>query len=394
MSKQYTTIDILSGKPIAKSRSIIWIITASVVSIVLWSAFAPLEIIVRGTGRVVPAMKTQVVQNLEGGIVRQIFVTEGDIVDHGQEIARMDETQFLSAFQELSSRRLALRLRLERLQSERNLDEDFHPSQSLIDAAPSAAQSEIDLYNVHRNDLLSTLASLTASSELNRRTVEMLRPMVERSAVPEIEMIRAEQAAVDAEGRIAASQSEFEVRRAEEYSEALLQLSQVEEQMRAREDQLARTNVTSPVHGIVNRVLATTVGGVVRPGEPLVEILPLDEQLRVEARIDPRDIGFVAVGMPAAVKLTAFDFSIYGTLTGRVVHVGASTVLDEGVRDPRPYYEVFVELDSTTLIGPDNEEVEIRPGMQASVELISGERTVLQYLLKPLFKTTEAFTER
>lgn len=382
-----------STKKSTTSRRVIWIIALALCVFGFWAANAPLEEIVRGQGKVVPARSSQIIQNLEGGIVAEVFVVEGDVVEAQQRVVRMDATQFRSAFQELREQRLALMLKLERLSAEQDQTNEYYPSTDLAALAPEYADSELALFEARRKELVDTLASLEEAARLRRQEVEILEPMVERTAVPEIDLIRAEQAAVDAEGRISTTLGEFEVARSEEYSETLVRLRQVEEQIRAREDQLRRTDVLSPVRGIVNRVSVTTIGGVVNPGEELIEVLPLDEALRVEGRIDPRDIGFVFAGMPATIKLTAFDFSVYGTLTGRVVHVGADTVTDETQREPVPYYEVFVELDNTALEGPTG-VVEIRPGMQAEVELKSGERTVLEYLLKPLFRTTEAFRER
>lgn len=375
------------------SRRVIWLIAAALCVFGFWAANAPLEEIVRGQGKVVPARSSQIIQNLEGGIVAQVYVVEGDLVEAGQSVVKMDETQFRSAFQELQEQRLSLMLRLERLSAEENRTTNFSPTPELVELAPEYAASELALFSARQQEIVAALTTLEESARLRRQEVDILEPMVERSAVPEIELIRAEQAAVDAEGRVTSTLSEFEVARSEEYSEILVRLGQVEEQIRAREDQLRRTDVLSPVRGIVNTVSVTTIGGVVNPGEPLIEILPLDEALRVEGRVDPRDIGFVFVGMPATIKLTAFDFSVYGTLTGQVVHVGADTVTDETQREPVPYYEVFVELDGTNLEGPTG-VVEIRPGMLAEVELKSGEKTVLEYLLKPLFRTTEAFRER
>lgn len=392
-STQLDSYQLTSSRNSATSRRVIWIIAFSLCVFGFWAANAPLEEIVRGQGKVVPARSSQIIQNLEGGIVAEVFVVEGDIVEAGESVVRMDATQFRSAFQELQEQRLALMLKLERLSAEQDHNSEFHPSVELAGLAPEYAASERALFEARHQELMGALDTLEEAARLRRQEVEILAPMVERSAVPEIELIRAEQAAVDAEGRVASTLSEFEVARSQEYSETLGRLRQVEEQIRAREDQLLRTDVLSPVRGIVNKVSVTTIGGVVNPGEPLIEILPLDEALRVEGRVDPRDIGFVFVGMPATIKLTAFDFSVYGTLAGKVVHVGADTVTDETQREPIPYYEVFVELDETALEGPTG-VVEIRPGMQAEVELRSGEKTVLEYLLKPLFRTTEAFRER
>jgi adhesin transport system membrane fusion protein len=293
----------------------------------------------------------------------------------------------------LQEQRLALLLRRQRLEAERDFESTFVPDPDYAALAPDVAQSELELFHARRDELNASLQTLSELARLRSSEVDLLRPMVERSAVPEIDLIRAEQQSIEAEGNLITLRTEFERARSEQYSETLLTLRQVEEQIRARQDQLNRTDIVSPVRGIVNRVAVTTVGGVVGSGDPLVEIIPLDQPLRIEGRIDPRDIGFVFAGMPASVKLTAFDFAIYGTLRGHVAHVGADTVVDDSERDPQPYYEVFIDLESTSLDGPDG-AVDIRPGMLAVVELEAGERTVLQYLLRPLFRSSEALRER
>lgn len=378
---------------VQNSRDTIKIVSLVVSVFFAWAAFAPLDEIVRGSGRVVPKMKNQVVQNLEGGIVKDIFVVEGDSIEAGEVLVKMDATQFESAYKELQEQQLALLLKISRLRAEEVLETDFIIGDELKEKAPQYAESEQSLFEARRGEHLSTLSDLATSLQLKQSEVDILQPMVVQQAVPEIDLIRAKQEIVEIQTRLTAVKGEFETRRSQELSDVIVELRQVEEKILSRLDQLRRTDVTSPVNGIVNKVLATTIGGVVRPGDPLVEILPLDEVLRVEGRISPRDIGFVFLGMPATVKLTAFDFSVYGTLKGRVVHVGADTVIDESDRDPAPYYEVFIEIDNTRLNGPEG-SVEIRPGMQADIELESGQKTVLEYLLKPLFKTTEALTER
>lgn len=376
-----------------RSHRTIWIAAFALATFLVWSTHAPLQIIVRGDGRVVPSMSTQVIQNLEGGIVQEVFVVVGDEVEAGDLLLQMDVTRFQSAFQELQEQRLSRLIRLQRLSAERSRETEFEPSPEYFTQAPEYTFSELALFAARREELTSALTKLTELARLRRREVELLRPMVEQSAVPEIELLRAELLAVEAEGRVTTLLTEFETRRSNDYSETLAALRQIEEQIEARRDQLVRTRIVSPVRGIINRVSATTVGGVVGPGDPLIEILPLDQPLRIEGRIDPRDIGSVFVGMDAAVKLTAFDFAVYGSLQGQVVHVSADTVLDQTRRDIPPYYEVFIELDQTSLEGPGG-SVEIRPGMIAVVELDAGARTVLQYLLKPLFRSSEALRER
>lgn len=372
---------------------ILWLVSAVVIVFFLWATNAPLEIIVRGAGRVVPYSKTQVLQNLEGGIVASVNVAEGDIVEVGDVVAEMDRTQFSSGFEELREQKLALLLRIERLIAEADITTDFIPTPELRTEAPEYAQSETELFRARKLELVGTRESLASVEGLLYREVEILLAMQERGAVSEIELIRAQQSHVEATARISALETDFETRRSQEYADALAELRQVQQQMRIREHQLERTAIRSPVNGVVNQVYVTTLGGVIGPGEPLIEIIPLGEDLRIEARVDPRDIGSVFVGMGASVKLTAFDYSVFGTLNGTVVHVGADTVIDETSRQQPPYFEVYVAVDAITLEGPDG-LVEIRPGMLAEIELDAGDRTVLQYLLKPLFKTTEALTER
>ena len=384
---------LVSARKLKQSRHITWLIAVTVTVFVVWSAFAPLDEIVRGIGKVVPTMKNQVIQNLEGGIVTELLITEGDTVESGQLVVKMDETRFQSAYQELQDQNWALTLRLARLQAEEDFASDFVPDEKLLQLAPEHAASESQLFQARRKEMRAAVRILQDAIDLQMKEVDTLRPMVERSAVPKIELIRAEQAAVDKRSRLSATETEFETARSQEYSEVLVKLRQIDEQILGRKDQLLRTNVRSPIRGIVNKILATTIGGVVQPGEPLLEVLSLEDNLRVEGRIDPRDIGFVYVGMPATIKLMAFDFSMYGMLEGRVIHVGADTVTDEQQSEPRPYYEVFIELETTTLKGSSG-QVEIRPGMQAEIELYSGQKTVLQYILKPLFRTTKALTER
>ena len=371
----------------------IWLITTIIGMFLTWATYAQLDEIVRGRGKIVPTMKNQIIQNLEGGIMKEIFVTEGELVTEGQIIALLDDTRFQSAYLELREQQWALSLRLHRLKAEVDHSTDFFPNPQLEKLAPEYASSERQQFIARKKELEGNVSQIQEALALKIQEAEILRRMVEQSAVPRIELIRAERDIVETEMRLNTIQFEFETKRAKEYAETLIKLRQLEEQLRGREDQLFRTTVRSPINGVVNKVLATTIGGVIQPGDPIVEVLSREGKLRVEGRIEPKDIGFVYVGMPATVKLTAFDFSIYGVLNGTVVHVGADTVLDETQRDTAPYYEVFISLDNYSLTGPYG-TVDVKPGMQAQIELYSGQKTVLQYILKPLFKTTEAFTER
>lgn len=390
------------GRRISRSRNdgsvvfsnlIVFYIALACMVFLVWASFAKLDEVIRGLGAVTPEMSNQIVQNLEGGIVRSVHVTEGDLVMPDQLLVQMDDTKFRSAFHESQNQFWALSIRLKRLELEESFSSDFEINFELPEEAVSHIIAEQQLFRSRRRALLESVDNTKEGIGLREAEVRLLKSMVELSAVPQIELLRAEQAVIEAQERLISLETDFETKRSEEYSQVLKELLMTEEQMRARADQLKRTQVLSPVSGIVNKVLATTVGGVVQPGEPLLEIIVMDGGLRVKGKIDPRDIGFVYIGMPATIKLTAFDFSIYGTLSGEVSHVGADTVTDEQGRDPIPYFEVNIDLDETVLNGPLG-IVEIRPGMQAEIELNAGEKTVMQYLLKPLFKATDALSER
>ncbi len=216
--------------------------------------------------------------------------------------------------------------------------------------------------------------------------------MAARNAVPETDLIRARQAVLEISQKITELRTGFQAQRVQALSELQGELNQVRQQIRVRAAQVERTQLRAPVAGVVNRIVVETAGGVVAPGGPILEIIPLDDTPVVAGRIAPADIGPVYVGMPANIKLTAFDYRDYGSLSGRVTHLSADTVVEEGQAEPKPFYEIIVALDGHSLRGPDG-EVTIRPGMQADVELDAGQRTVFQYLFHPLLRAQEAFSE-
>lgn len=376
-----------------RSRRIIYLIVSCLIGLTLWAAFAEVSEVVRGTGTIVPRVQTQLVQNLEGGIVQDILVSSGDFVEEGQLIVQMNTSELTSAYQELLEQSLALQIRLLRLDAERAEESTFNVTESLRLAAPDTAASEQALFQARMSEFIDTRNGLQGMRDLQAEEVALLEPMVARDSVPMVDFLRVRLALTEAEQKLGSYVSDFHSQRAELYSETLVQFQQLAQQLIIRKDQLDRAQILSPVKGVINRIHLNTIGGVVGPGEPILEILPYDERLQVDGRVDPKDIGFVYVGMPATVKFTAFDFAIFGTITGEISHVSADTVIDEAQREPLPYYEVTVTLSTQELSGPDG-VVQIRPGMQAEIELESGDRTILEYLLKPLFRATEAFSER
>ena len=384
----------LSSRTPRNTRVVIYLIVGFLVSFVVWASWAEVTAVVRGHGRVAPRVQTQLIQNLEGGIIKSIHVAEGDTVQAGRLVANIDETTFKSAFQELMEQQAALEVRLARLNAERVPGSIQKLDSALNVKAPDVARSEEELLQTRVFAFEETTAMLKKAWQLQEQKVNMIKPIVDNGALPEIDLYLEQQSLLNAQKNYSSYVHDFHTARSQEFSDTLTRLRQISQQIRIRQDQLDRTSLYSPVKGIVNRIFITTIGGVVGPADPIMEIIPLDENLRVEGRISPRDVGFVFTGMPATIKLTAFDFAIYGTLKGEVSHVGADTVTDNNQPDTQPYFEIIVELDGQTLSGPDGVDVIIRPGMQATLELETGNRSVLKYLLKPLFRATNAFSER
>ena len=416
-----------------------WMLLASLVFVIaafVWAALAEIDEVSVGQGQVVPSSKVQVVQNLEGGIVADILIEPGQAVKKGQALMRIDDTRFSSSYREGDARDSALRIRIARLDAEASAT-GFVPPADLARDKPELVLQERALFDSRRRDYLAGLAvlqrqveqraqelaemqardtQLQHSYELVQQELAMVRPAAEKGVVSRVDLVRLERQANDLSGelevarlgvprlraaeeevrdRVEQYQAEFRAAARRELSEARAEQSIVSSSNVALEDRLARTTVRAPVAGTVKQVKVTTIGGVVQPGMDLVEIVPRDDTLLVEARLRPRDIAFVRPGLDAMVKLSAYDFSIYGGLIGRVEHVSADAIADDrpGVA-PESYYLVRVRTAQNAR-GGGKQRLDVIPGMQATVDIRTGRRTVLQYLLKPVLRAKEkALRER
>ena len=416
-----------------------WILLASLVFVLVafvWAALAEIDEVTVGQGQVIPSSKVQVVQNLEGGIVADILVEPGQAVKKGQALMRIDDTRFSSSYREGDAKDSALRIRIARLDAEAS-GSAFVPPADLARDKPELAQQERALFDSRRRDHVAGLAvlqrqleqraqelaemqardtQLRQSYELVQQELAMVRPAAEKGVVSKVDLVRLERQANDLSGELEVARlgvprlraAEQEVRdRVEQYraefragarrelSEARAEQSIVSSSNVALEDRLARTTVRAPLAGTVKQVKVATIGGVVQPGMDLVEIVPKNDTLLVETRVRPRDIAFVRPGLDAMVKLSAYDFSIYGGLAGRVEHVSADAIVDDrpGVA-PESYYLVRVRTTQSNR-GGGHQRLDVIPGMQATVDIRTGRRTVLQYLLKPVLRAKEnALRER
>ncbi len=378
----------------AGSSAVIWLTAAAVWAFVVWASFAWLDEIVRADGEIISASRPQIIQNLEGGILSELLVKEGDEVLAGDTLARLKGVAFESSVNDLKDQIVALEVKRLRLEAELSGMFDFTVPGHWADHAPEIVASERALLNARQSDFVSRREGAQRVLDQAASERALMENLLDKKVVALIEVTRARKAHADAQIKLDEVITSAELDRAQEYSDALKELATLKQNLKASEDQLNRTVLTSPLHGVVNKLHVTTIGGVVKPGEEILQITPLGDELRVEARVKPENIAGIRRGQEATVKLSAYDYTIYGALKGRVDFISSDTFKDERARDPDgdPHYKVTVRVDMTALT-PRQQRIEIRPGMQASVELHTGEKTVMQYLLKPLYKSREALRE-
>ena len=374
---------------------VIWLIGLSFALFIAWAAIAWVDEIVHAPGAVVSSSRPQIIQNLEGGILAQLHVAEGDMVEAGQTLARLYGTEYQSAVNQLSDEAAALETRLLRLEAEMAGRDSFDVAAAITARVPAVVASERALLQARHKDHISRIEGERAVLEQAAQERDLLETMYKREVAPLIELTRARKAFSDAESRLNQTITQIEMERARDYSETQNKLASLRQKLQLAHDQLRRTVLVAPMRGVVNKVSITTIGGVVRSGEEILQIIPVDEEVFVEAKVNPRDIAAVREGQEAVIKLTAYDSTIFGYLKGKVTFVSADTFKDErsSAPDGNPHYKVTLQVDRSQLRGR-LQDVVLRPGMQADVELQTGGKTVLTYLTKPLYKSNQALRER
>ncbi|MBO9496101.1 HlyD family type I secretion periplasmic adaptor subunit [Thalassotalea sp. G20_0] len=412
-------------------RLLIYTMLLALFSSIVWASVARLDEITRGLGIVIPSSRLQVVQNLEGGILEQIFVAEGQQVHSGQPLMQLDDTRFSSTFRESAIEYYSELAKAARLRAELSGETLNFPAE--LDDYPAYMEREREIFyqradrfiaelNVAReqavqaeHELATTedqLIFLTTSFELGQDELELTVPLAEQGVVSRVELIQLRQRVNDLESQMrrtelsipklqAAHQEalsrkeevvqEYRADIVQELKETEVHLDQLGESNHALEDQVDRTLIKSPMDGIVKKIHVTTLGGVVQPGMSLLEIVPLEDNLMIEAQIQPKDIGFLRLGMKAVVKLTAYDFAIYGGLEGEVEHISADTIKDE---QGESFYIVRIRTKNN-FVGSEDKPLMIIPGMRTNVDIITGDKTLMAYLLKPILRAKQnALTER
>ncbi|MEN0041581.1 MAG: HlyD family type I secretion periplasmic adaptor subunit [Pseudomonadota bacterium] len=412
---------------------VIVIVLLGIAAFVTWAWFFEIEERTSGQGRVIPSSQLQVVQSLEGGIVREIRVASGELVEAGQVLMTIDDTGFSSTLGELTSKRQALLAEQMRLRAEARGDEELNFPEDFAAENAALVAGEMEVFRSRRRQLEAEIevlddrliqrraeleeararqVKLTTTAEPLRKETELTRRLLRRGVVPEVEYLRLasriaeidgdiavaeaqipklEAAISEAEKQIVSTRNTYKLAANERLATLQGELAVLQQTEVGAEDRVSRTQLRSPVRGVVNKVNIATVGAVVQPGAPLVEVVPSEDGLLVEASIRPQDVAFIRVGGKASVKLTAYDYLIYGALDGEVTRIGADSITDQ---NGEQFFQITVKTEKNHL-GDDPTRNLISPGMVASVDIQTGTNTVLTYLLKPVLRAqAEALRER
>lgn len=399
----------------------------------VWASWATLDEITRGMGQVIPSQRTQEIQNLEGGILEAMYVREGQVVNEGQPLAKLSPRILEANLREAQSKMRENDIAILRLQAEAEGKEPVFPEKvqkefpaivseqmaayrarrAQFESEASAIQAQIAQRNLEVEEALAKKQQIEENLRITIQRRDVVQPLVEKKIYSRLDYLQIVQqiaglngdlrtvlqtieksrsAVAEAERRLETRQFEIVAQGTDEINRRRGDNNSLRENIVAIQDRLTRTEILSPMRGTVKRIMINTMGGVIKPGETILELVPLDDTLVVEARIKPTDIGFINPHQKAMIKLTAYDFSIYGGLEGYVEDISADTIED---KKGEPYYQVKLRTKKNGMVAPDGKLLPIIPGMQASVDIITGEKTVLDYLLKPITKARRnALTER
>ncbi len=426
-------------------RLIIWALAALTVCFLLWAGFSKLDQVTTGTGKVIPSSQIQVIQSLDGGIMKELYVQEGMLVTKGQPLMRIDDTRFKSDFAQQEQEVYSLQANVLRLRTEldsitistvatdwrEQVQIEKRPlkfNQSFIDNEPDLVRRQNEEYEgrldnlsnqleilarqiqqkqQETQELASKINTLTTSFRLASRELELTKPLAAKGVVPEVELLKLERMVNDIQGELSslrllrpklkASQDEAILKRREallvfaaetrkQLNEMQTRLSRINEAQVGAKDKVSKAEIISPVNGTIKTIHINTLGGVVQPGVDIIEIVPSEDQLLIETKILPKDIAFLHPGLPAVVKVTAYDFTRYGGLNGVVEHISADTTQDE---EGNSFYLVRVRTELSSLTKNDETLMPIIPGMLTSVDVITGQKSVLEYILNPILRAKD-----
>lgn len=377
-------------------RSASTLIRVSVVAVlgfVLWANWAELDQITRAGGQVIASSRNQVIQSPDGGVLEALMVREGDHVKRGQVLYRFDKSKTQAAYLESAARTAALQAAVARLSAEVFGGAPKFPPE--VDEFPEFKTNQLALFTKRQTAVKEEIDAIKKALALAQAELDMNQPLVKTGDVSRAEILRLQRQVADLQGQITNRHNRYLQDSQTDLAKAQEDLAAAKQILAQRKEQLDWTEARAPMDGIVRNVRLTTTGGVARPGEEIMQIVPLDDDLIIEAKVRPADAAFVKPGLPAAVKLDAYDYTVYGTLHGKVSYISADTLNEEAKANEQPFYRVQIKTPRGALSGKSGERIDITPGMTATVEIKTGSHSVWRYLSKPITKTvSESLGER
>jgi adhesin transport system membrane fusion protein len=393
MTLKLQKLDAAPGPQDRSSRRLIRLCVLAVGGFVVWAQWAELDQITRAQGQVIASSRNQVIQAADGGVLEALMVREGDTVKRGQVLYRFDTARPKAAWLEARAKTAALKASVARLNAEVFGHSPRFPAE--LDAFPEFKANQQALFTKRQTAVNEEIEALKKTLALIQAELDMNAPLVKTGDVSRAEMLKLMRQVADIEGQITNRRNRYLQEAQTDLAKALEELASAEQILAQRQEQLDWTQARAPMDGIVRNVRLTTQGGVARAGEEIMQIVPLEDDLLIEAKVRPADAAFVKPGLPASVKLDAYDYTIYGTLSGKVSYISADTLNEETRANESPYYRVQIKTPRTALTGKKGEPIEITPGMTATVEIKTGSHTVWRYLSKPITKTvSESLGER
>lgn len=369
---------------------IIYIGMALFILLLFWARFCVIDEITVGSGKVVPSSQIQVIQSLEGGLLKKIYVHEGEHIKSGQTLLQLDDTQFSAQLGEERSRYLTTLASIARLKAEIN-DQNIIDFPKQLADYPNIRKTEEAVFNAELKAFHTSIKNLQKSYDYSLKELQITEPLVKKGVISTIELLRLQRETNDLKTKVDESKDKFKEQALSKLREKKAEISGLSEALKSDKDKVDRATIRSPVNGIIKQIYINTIGGVIKPGMPIMEIVPMDDSLMLEVRINPTDIAFIHPDQKAVVRITAYDYTLYGGLKGVVSHISADTSTDE---QGHSYYEIFVKTNKAYL-GSAANPMPIIPGMVASVNIMTGKRSLLAYLLKPILRAKgNAFRER
>ena len=375
------------------SRRVVFITAACLLVLLLWAALAEIDEVTRAPGSVIASSRTQLIQSQDGGVLEELLVKEGDTVTPGQVLARVDKTRAEAAYLETRGKVAALTAHVSRLMAELlSKKPDYAP---ILNAYPQFIERQNALLKIRRRALEEELKALKGMLSLAEQELNMNKPLLESGDVSRSEILRLQRQVEDIRSKLTQVRNDRLTEIQSELTSVSEELDANHQLLKQRKSLLDKTELRSPSKGIVKNVRITTVGGVVKPGDDVMQIVPLEDDLLVEAKVSPADIAFISEGMKSVVKVDAYDYTIYGDLPAEVVFISADTIDENLQQGEMPYYRVRVKASKNSVSSELNSAIEIQPGMTSTVEIVTGKKSVLQYLTKPIIKTfSESMRER